>query len=139
MLRAPHRASPGTAAAAPCPAAQPAPAPKSSFRPHGVGVDTPPQPCRHPPKSTAARPPVLADFGSSQWCEWWRARAATSQTLSQPGFDKSLPITCHLPRNTLVGFAKGGTQIYSEDGPFHLLIYSSSPPSPVLRPNSPGL
>lgn len=134
-----HHASLGIAAAAACPALQPVPAPKTSFCSHGAGTDAPPWRCRRPPKSAAARPPTPADFGSSQRCEWQRASTATSQTLSQPGFDKSLPITCSLPGNTLVGFAKSGTQIYGDDGTFHLFIYFSSPPSPVLYPNSPGL
>lgn len=120
----------------PCSQHQPQKAP---FAPMGLGWTHHHNHADMPLKARQQDPPMLADFGSSQWCERWRASTVTGQTLSQPGFDKSLPVTRNLPRNTLGGFAKSGTQIYREDGPFHLLIYSSAPPSPLLRPNSPGL
>lgn len=41
-----------------------------------------------------------------------------------PSFNRLLLITCNLPGNTLMGFsAKSGTQVYSDDGTFHLFIY----------------
>lgn len=67
-----------------------------------------PWPCRDSPESAAA-----AQMAESKRC--------------QPDFNKSLPITCSLPGNTLVDFANCGTQIYSDDRTFHLFLFTSLP------------
>jgi len=121
-----HHTSPSTPF---CPATSAAP--KTSFCTHETEAEGPP--CRHPPEAWQTKPLTPADLSSSLRREWQQAR--------QPGFNKSLPLTCHLPGNTRVGFAKSGTQIYGDDGSFNFFIYFFlfTPSSPALHPNSPGL
>lgn len=86
------------------------------------------------PQKCSSKPPMPADFVLSQWCKQWRASTTISLTLSQPGFNKSLPMTCNLPGNALVGFAKSRTQIYSDDGTFFFSLFTPLPSSVSKQP-----